>query len=118
MTQFLPAIYTDGVFKPLKKVNLPPEPQTFLLFVVSGKELEELAPAISRPASSVEQRIADLIAELRTDLAGVSAADFQFDEEHRRMFLEQAEGLAPFIPDMIPEEKTIIGDNGNENVSL
>ncbi len=112
MTQFLPAVYTDGVFKPLKKVDLPPEPQNYLLFVLSVKEIEKLAPAVSELSISAEQRIANLISELRADLAGVTAADFQFDEEHKKMFLENAEGLAPYIPGMIPEEETISGDNG------
>jgi predicted DNA-binding antitoxin AbrB/MazE fold protein len=103
MTYLVPAIYTEGVFKPLKKIELSPESQTYLLFVVSAKDLEELAPAMLRPSNSAEQRIADLVTELRMELTGGSAADFEFDEEHRRMFLENARGLAPFIPGMIPE---------------
>jgi len=104
MTQMLTAVYTDGVFKPLNKIDLPVDPQTYLLFVVPRKEVDELTPAVARPQISVEQRIAALVAELRVDLAGVSPADFQFDEEHKKMFLENAEGLAPYIPAMIPEE--------------
>jgi predicted DNA-binding antitoxin AbrB/MazE fold protein len=118
MTQLLPAIYAEGVFKPLKKIDLPPEPQTYLLFVVSGKDIEELAPAISRPTISAEQRIADLISELKADLSNASNLDFQFDEEHQRMFEENARGLAPFIPSMIPEEITTSGNNDDEKVSL
>jgi hypothetical protein len=104
MTQMLTAVYTDGVFKPLNKVDLPVDPQTYLLFVVPRKEVDELAPAVAKPQISVEQRIADLVAELRTDLAGVTPDDFKFDDEHKKMFLEHAEGLAPYIPAMIPEE--------------
>jgi len=103
MTQMLTAVYTDGVFKPLNKVDLPVDPQTYLLFVVPRKEIDKLASA-AKPEISIEQRIADLVAELRVDLAGVTPDDFKFDEEHKKMFLEHAGGLAPYIPAMIPEE--------------
>jgi len=104
MTQMLTAVYTDGVFKPLNKVELPLDPQTYLLFVVPRKEVDKLSPEITKPQISIEQRIADLVAEWRVELAGISPADFQFDDEHKKMFLDHANGLAPFIPGMIPEE--------------
>ena len=54
-------------------------------------------------------QLADLIAELRADLEAASFKDFEFDEEHRQMFLEDAEAFAPLIPDMIHAEQNTDG---------
>ena len=119
MSQFFPAIYSEGVFKPLREVNLPSEPRKYFLVALSSEEVaEELMPPTPQAPLPWEQQIADLIAELKADLSKAPNLDFQFDEEHKQMFLENARSLAPLIPGMIPEEKTIMGDNGNENLHL
>lgn len=64
----------------------------------------------------IEQKIAALIAALKADLAKMPNLDFNFDEEHRRMFLEHAEGLAPFIPGMIPDDEISVEENADKKV--
>jgi len=119
MSQFFPAIYSEGVFKPLREINLPLEPRKYFLVALSSEEVtEELTPSIPQSPLPWEQRIASLLAELKADLSKTSNLDFQFDEEHKQMFLENARSLAPLIPGMIPEEKIIMGNNGNENFQL
>jgi predicted DNA-binding antitoxin AbrB/MazE fold protein len=116
MSNFFPAVYSEGVFKPLKTPDLPSASQTYFLIALPSDEvMEELHSPIVKPSLSPEQRIADLVAELRADLAKAPNLDFNFDEEHQKMFLENARGLAPFIPGMIPEEAPTVGSNGNEN---
>jgi len=66
---------------------------------------------------ALEQRIANLIAELKADLSRAPNLDFEFDEEHQQMFLENAEGLAPFIPGMIHEWEIISEENDHEKTS-
>jgi len=105
MSQFFSAIYSEGVFKPLKEVNFPSEPREYFLVALSSEEVaKELTPTISQSLPPWEQRILNLIAELKADLSKASNPDFQFDEEHKQMFLENARSLAPLIPGMIPEE--------------
>ncbi|MCI0698731.1 hypothetical protein L0337_42870 [candidate division KSB1 bacterium] len=116
MSHFFPAVYSEGVFKPLRTPDLPSEPLTYFLVALPSDEvMEELQSRIAKPSLSPEQRIANLVAELRADLAKAPNLDFNFDEEHQKMFLENARGLAPFIPGMIPEETATAGSNGNEN---
>jgi len=62
----------------------------------------------------IEQKIAALIAALKADLAKLPNLDFNFDEEHRQMFLEHAKGLAPFIPGMIPDDENDLEEMKNK----
>lgn len=39
MLQFFPAIYSEGVFKPLRETNLPSEPRTHLWVALSSEEV-------------------------------------------------------------------------------
>lgn len=48
-----------------------------------------------------DQRLSDLVAELKSDLCEVSESDFKFDREHRELFVENAKLFAPHIPSMI-----------------
>jgi len=50
--------------------------------------------------SNSEQRLSDLIAELKSDRSKFSESDFKFDKEHRELFLENARSLSSFIPSM------------------
>lgn len=106
MSQLLPAVYSEGVFKPLKAPHLPLETQTYFLIVLSSEEVKkELAPVIAASPMGPTAQLADLVAELKTDLTKASLDDFNFDEEHQRMFLENAESLAPLIPSMSREKQ-------------
>jgi predicted DNA-binding antitoxin AbrB/MazE fold protein len=100
MSQPIPAIYSDGVFKPLKQVDLPPELQTYLIVVITKDDFQELLTTISDKAFKIEKKLADLVAELKSDLSEVSESDFKFDKEHRELFLENAKLFAPLIPSM------------------
>ncbi|MEK7728118.1 MAG: antitoxin AF2212-like protein [candidate division KSB1 bacterium] len=106
MSQLLPAVYSDGVFKPLKPLHLPLETQTYYLIVLSSEEVKkELTPVTAASPLGPTAQLADLVAELKTDLAKASLMDFNFDEEHQRMFLDNAESFAPLIPSMSREEQ-------------
>jgi len=121
MSQFFPALYSEGVFKPLRETNLPVGPKTYLLVALPSEEVaNKLTPLIDEARPPWEQRILHLIAELKDDFSKANNVDFQFqfDEEHKQIFLENARSLAPLIPGMIPEETTTLGNNGNENVSI
>ncbi len=101
MSQLLPAVYSEGVFKPLKPLHLPLETQTYFLIVFSGEEVKkELAPVMASSPIGPTTQLADLVAELKSDLAKAALVDFNFEEEDQRMFLENAESLAPLIPSM------------------
>jgi len=102
MSQPIPVIYSDGVFKPLKRVELPSESQTYLIVVITKDDFQEISTAIPDNAFNIEQKLADLAAELKSDLSQVSESDFKFDKEHRELFLENARLFAPLIPSMIP----------------
>lgn len=97
MSKSIPAIYSNGVFKPLKKIDLPPEPQTYLIVIISKEDIEKMPSSISSTGTFTERRLFALLAELKTELLALSAVDFQFDEEHRQLFLENAQTLAPLI---------------------
>jgi len=47
-----------------------------------------------------DQRLSDLVAELKSVLSEVSESNFKFEKEHRDLFLENANLFAPFIPSM------------------
>ncbi len=66
----------------------------------------------------MEQRIADLIVELKADLSRAPNLNFEFDEEHQQMFLENAQGLAPFIPGMIHDYEISLEQKDNNLRSL
>jgi len=107
MSQPIPVIYSDGVFKPLKRVDLPPEQQTFFIFVITKDDFREMSSSIASDISTSEQKLSELATELKSDLAKLSDLVFKFDEEHRRLFLENANALAPLIPSMISEEPSL-----------
>ena len=117
MSQPIPVIYSDGVFKPLKRIDLPPEPQTYLIVVITKDDFQELSASIPGKVFNSEQKLADLIAELKSDLSQVSELDFKFDKEHRDLFLEDAKLFAPLIPSMIPEEPSI-DEEVDEKISI
>jgi predicted DNA-binding antitoxin AbrB/MazE fold protein len=117
MCQPIPVIYSDGVFKPLKRVDLPPESQIYLIVVITKDDLQEMSTAFPGKAYDSEQKLADLIAELKSDLSEVSESDFKFDKEHRELFLENAKLFAPLVPSMIPEEPSL-DEEIDEKVSL
>ena len=117
MSHPIPVIYSDGVFKPLKRVDLPPEPQTYLIVVITKDDFQEISTVIPDKAFNIEQKLADLAAELKSDLCEVAKSDFKFDKEHRELFVENAKLFAPLIPSMIPEEPSLDKEI-DEKVSL
>lgn len=50
-----------------------------------------------------EERVRNLVSSLRTKISILPNRDFDFDAEHQRLFVETAQGLAPYIPAMTPE---------------
>jgi hypothetical protein len=84
---------------------------------MSKKAMSNMENPLKLPAS-LEQHIAELIAELKAGLSRTSNLNFEFDEEHQKMFWENAEGLAPFIPGMIHEWEIISGENDYEKTSF
>ena len=118
MSQPIPVIYSDGVFKPLKRVDLPPEPQTFFIFVITKDDFRKMSSSIPGDISSSEQKLYDLVNELKLDLSEVSDLNFKFDKEHRLLFQENANVLAPLIPSMIPEEPSLDEEIIDEKISL
>jgi len=111
MSRSTPAIYTDGVFRPLKKIDLPPEPQTYFLVIIAKEDIEEMPSSISNPWNTMEKKMFDLLAELKKDLSELSSASFQFDEQHRQLFLENAQIISPLIPSIVTEENTMEAEN-------
>lgn len=67
---------------------------------------------------ALEQRIADLIVELKADLYCAPNLNFEFDEEYQQMFLENAKGLAPFIPGIIHDYEISLEENALKSRSL
>ena len=110
MSQSIPAVFENGVFKPLAKVDLPEKQQTYLLIVLSGEDLKAALPPETNGSNSPFDKIHNLVDELKSELSGLSPSDFQFDEAHQKLFLENARSLSPLIPAMIPEEPTAEGE--------
>jgi len=57
-----------------------------------------------RCQSQAEEKVHELVSSLRAKVSTLPNRDFAFDAEHERLFAETAQGLAPFIPAMIPDE--------------
>jgi hypothetical protein len=57
-----------------------------------------------RRQRQAEEKVHELVSSLRAKVSTLPNRDFTFDAEHDRLFTETAQGLAPFIPTMIPDE--------------
>lgn len=57
-----------------------------------------------RRQRQAEEKVHELVSSLRSKVSALPNRDFAFDAEHERLFAETAQGLAPFIPTMIPDE--------------
>lgn len=104
MSEAIPAIFEEGVFKPLKKVDFPEKQQLYILVGRSKNEVEKGLFFESSAENSVAEKIYALVEELKADLGYLKDLDFRFDAEHQKMFLENADALAPFIPSMISDD--------------
>jgi hypothetical protein len=51
-----------------------------------------------------EEKVRELVSSLRAKVSALPNRDFAFDAQHERLFMETAQGLAPHIPTMIPDE--------------
>lgn len=51
-----------------------------------------------------EEKVRELVSSLRAKVSALPNRDFAFDAEHEHLFMETAQGLAPHIPTMIPDE--------------
>ncbi|HID87577.1 MAG TPA: hypothetical protein EYP55_09420 [Anaerolineae bacterium] len=58
-----------------------------------------------RRRKRAEQKVSDLVSSLRAKVSTLPNRDFVFDAEHQRLFLENAQALAPYIPTVTADEE-------------